>query len=246
MEENIYLLKEKFDKIRNQNWIEGDRKNTGSIGLLFEQLLGKETENFELPDFNGIEIKVKGKSLEKDVTLFNSAPDSYFMEVYRLKETYGYPDKDYQEFNVFNVKVMANRKTKIPSGYKAQLYINAKAEIVELIIYNKNNELVDDKSSWSFALLKEKLERKLSYLAYVEADSKFINGKKYFKYNTITFYKLRDFNVFLSLLKKGKINITFSAGIRKTPGRIGQKYDHGTSFRINKDDLHFLFEKIKV
>lgn len=244
MLEGFKMLDQKFEKIKKMGWIMGNSKNSGTIGLLFESLIGKEHENFEYPDFYGIEIKVKGKSPERSVTLFHSAPDSFFMEVYRLWETYGYPDKEFSKYHVFQVRVSTRYKVKLPNGYKLQLYVNKALRIVELIIYDKHNRLIDDKSSWTFDLLEEKLKRKLSYLAYVEADSRYLFGQKYYRYNKITYYKLKPFDVFLSLLQRGKITIVFNVGIHKDKNRLGQKYDHGTAFSIDKDNLSCLFDEI--
>ncbi len=244
MDENIKLLKQKFEEIHSLGWIKGYSHGKCSIGATFENLIGKPCENFEIPDFNGIEIKVKGQSNEHNLCLFNCAPDSYLMEVKRLKNEYGYPDKDYPEFKVFNVGANAKYKTKIPSGYQLKLYVNYKLNIIELIVYDKHNNLIDDKTSWSFELLKEKLERKLSYLAFVDADSFLSKGTKYFYYQNITFYKLKNFNTFLKLVEKGKISIVFKVGLRKSGENFGNSYDHGTAFVINKYNLPYLFYKI--
>ena len=146
MDENIKLLKQKFEEIHSLGWIKGYSHGKCSIGATFENLIGKPCENFEIPDFNGIEIKVKGQSNEHNLCLFNCAPDSYLMEVKRLKNEYGYPDKDYPEFKVFNVGANAKYKTKIPSGYQLKLYVNYKLNIIELIVYDKHNNLIDDKT----------------------------------------------------------------------------------------------------
>lgn len=245
MEQNIKLLKERFEEIKKKGWIKGDKHNIGSVGLLFEEMIGKENENFELPDFCGIEIKVKSKSPMKNMSLFCCAPDSYLMEVYRLWKTYGYPDKEYKNFNIFYAVCSSKKKTKLPNGYKVMLYVNYKLRIVELIIYDKDSNLIDDKASWSFDLLKEKLYRKLSYLAFVDANSKNEHEKKYHKYNDISFYKLKNFETFIKLLAKGKIQIVFQVGIKKSGTHFGEKYDHGTAFVISKYDLHYLFKKIE-
>lgn len=245
MNSHINLLQQKFEEIKKQGWIKGNHKNIGSVGLLLEELVGKENENFEWPDFYGIEIKVKSNSPMKNISLFSCAPDSYFMEVYRLWETYGYPDKDFKEYNVFYAVCKSNKKTKLPNGYKVMLYVNYKMRIVELIIYDKDNNLIDDKASWSFDLLKEKLYRKLSYLAFIDANSKYENGIKYHRYNNISFYQLKSFETFIKLLDRGKIQIVFQVGIRKTGIHLGEKYDHGTAFVINKYHLHYLFNQIK-
>ena len=49
-------------------------------------------------------------------------------------------------------------------------------------------------------MLKEKLERKLNKIAIIYAEKTIINGKLYFKYNTIKYYKLKSFNNFLELI----------------------------------------------
>lgn len=244
MDKNLKLLNQKFEEIKGKGWIRGNNNNIGSIGLLFEELIGKERENFEVPDFCGIEIKVKSNCSMKNMSLFCCAPDSYLMEVYRLWEKYGYPDKDYKNFNIFYAVCNSRQKTKLPNGYKLMLYVNYKLRIVELIIYDKHNNLIDDKTSWSFDLLKEKLYRKLCYLAFIEADSKYENGLKYHKYNHIYFYQLKNFETFIKLLDKGKIKIVFQVGIKKSGPNFGEKYDHGTAFVISKYDLHYLFNKI--
>lgn len=244
MVNNIKQLNEKFDIVKEQGWIIGNKKNTGSVGLLFEQLIGKKWEKSEFPDFNGIEIKVKSNSPEKYIALFHGAPDSAPLEIDRLKNTYGYSDKEFKQAKVFNFSVYSNYKKKICNGYKFSLYVNYKLEKVELIIYDKNNNIVDDKTSWSFHLLKEKLYRKLSYLAFIEAESKYEYGNKYHKYNKISFYKLKGFEQFIKLIDSGKIRISFSVGIRRSGEFAGEKYDHGTAFSIKRYHLHHLFDKI--
>ncbi len=244
MENNIKLLNQKFEEVKEKGWIKGNKNNIGSIGLLFEKLIGKERENFEVPDFCGIEIKVKSNNSRKNMSLFSCAPDSYLMEVYRLWETYGYPDKEYKDFNIFYAVCSARKKTKLPNGYKLMLYVNYKLRIVELIVYDKNNDLIDDKTSWSFDLLKEKLYRKMCYLAFIDANSKYENNVLYHRYNSISFYQLKNFETFIKLIAKGKVQIVFQVGIKKSGIHFGQKYDHGTAFVISKYDLHYLFNKI--
>lgn len=244
MENNIKLLREKFEAVKEQGWIIGNKNNTGSVGLLFEQLIGKERENLELPDFKGIEIKVKSDSPEKYIALFHGAPDSAPLEIDRLKDTYGYPDKILEQAKIFNFSVYSNYRKCISNGYKFSLYVNYKLEKLELIIYDKNNNIIDDKTSWSFELLKEKLYRKLSYLAFIEAESICKNNIKYHRYNKITFYKLKSFDKFIKLIDRGKIRVSFAVGVRRSGNFIGQKYDHGTAFSIRRYHLHYLFDKI--
>ena len=171
---------------------------------------------------------------------------SVLFETKRITTKYGYPCKELPNYNVLNIGVLGNRKTKIPSNYYFKLVVNWKEKKVILNIYDKNEALIDTKCSWSFELLQEKLERKLSTLAYIKAERKWNSQERvvYFKYTEVNFYKLKSFDQFIKLLEIGKIKIIFKIGIYKTGKRKGQIHDHGTSFSIKDCNLQFLFDKI--
>ena len=61
-------------------------------------------------------------------------------------------------------------------------------------VYNKDNELIDNLSSWSFELLEEKLCRKLNYVCLVEGDKKFSHNALYVRYDKYKFFKLKSSN----------------------------------------------------
>lgn len=81
---------------------------------------------------------------------------------------------------------------------------------------NKNGENLNLQISWSFKMLKQRLDLKLKCLAIVKADTKKINCVEYFKYNEINFYKLKSFDAFIDPIESGAINITFMIGIYKS------------------------------
>lgn len=59
MNEQISLLNKKFLEIKKMGWIKSKRKGHTGVGMTFEYLIGTNENNFEIPDFNGIEIKTK-------------------------------------------------------------------------------------------------------------------------------------------------------------------------------------------
>ena len=101
-------------------------------------------------------------------------------------------------------------------------------------------------TSWSFDMIKEKLERKLSYLCLVKMDKSFWQNQLYIRYTKDTYYKLRDFDRFIDLVENGTICILFRIGVFKTGKRKGQMHDHGTGFCISMNQLELLFEKLQV
>jgi len=53
------ILKEIKNKVITNQWIESKCKGNSGVGITLESLLQKERENFEIPDYKGIELKAK-------------------------------------------------------------------------------------------------------------------------------------------------------------------------------------------
>ena len=58
----------KFDKVKDQGWIDTLREGDTGIGYTFESLLGIRENNDQKADFKGIEIKCKGIKEGKNLT----------------------------------------------------------------------------------------------------------------------------------------------------------------------------------
>lgn len=246
MEQDIIDLKKEFERIKKLGWIESKRKGTTGIGYTFETLLNKPEENFEIPDFGKIEIKTKHRYSKGYITLFNATPDGdELFAIHRLQKKFGYPDKDLTEQRVFKGSVTCNNFTNIGLYYKFKLIVDKDLKLIRLIVVNKSEQLIDDKTSWSFELIQEKLERKLQYLALIHSDSKIINGKEFFKYTNIEFYKFNNFDKFIKAINNGLIRITFKVGVFKSGPKKGNIHDHGTGVDINEKNLLSLYTKIK-
>lgn len=247
IDENIKELGEKFQKIKKMGWIESIKKGSSSAGVMFESLLGIENNCFSIPDYEGIEIKTKqNKSNYEYITLFSAVPDSYLMEIPRLVETYGYPDKELPDCKILNISVSATKNRIICGRYYFKLVTNYKKKVLYLSVLDIKTRNIDRFTSWSFELLEEYLYRKLKYLAFVSVDRKFEHGIVYFRYSNITFYKLKSFEQFLKLIEYGKIEVGFSIGVYKNGEHKGKINNHGTQFRIRVRNLEHLFTKIKI
>ena len=93
MDKSIALLQKKFQEIKKKGYVKSVRRGNTGIGATFEALLGKPEECFELPDFNGIEIKTRREYSKSYISLFNAVPTgSTYYEVKRLRDNYGYRD----------------------------------------------------------------------------------------------------------------------------------------------------------
>ena len=66
MTEEINYLCNEFNRIKNIGWIKERCKGKCSCGYTFEQMLCKKEDNFPVPDFHNIEIKVMNMNVEKE------------------------------------------------------------------------------------------------------------------------------------------------------------------------------------
>lgn len=244
MIEDLVELREKFEEIKKMGWVLSQRKGTTGIGYTFEKLLGKEEEQFAIPDFKTIEIKTRFRNSKENINLFTAAPDGDFLfATKRIYDLYGYPDKQLPQYNVFYAKIgsvprYAGRK------YRFRLFIDKKDKKIKILAIDKGGNIIDTYTSWSFNLIKEKLETKLKYLAFIKADTKFDIDLQFFKYYQLTFYMLRSFDVFLNLIDQDIICVTFMISVYKSGEKKGLMNNHGVRFDISEKDLEKLFIKV--
>ena len=180
------------------------------------------------------------------ITLFSCKPEGkYYHEVERIKDTYGYPHKTLSQYKVLNNSVYSNIKNKIGNRFYFQLKVCRVKQKIILMIYNLKGELLEDDVYWDFDIIKEKIERKLSVLAFIKAYSKKskIDRYEYFKYNSIEFYFLKNFDTFINCIEHGIIRVNFKLNIRTSGNTIGKIHDHGTSFDILERDIPKLYKK---
>jgi len=243
---NITQLNEKFKQIKERGYVKTVMNGSGGVGRTFEQLLGKEVENLEQPDYNGIEIKARRGYTNFPITLFNATPDSNENEIKNLVNKYGYPDYQFRMCNVLSASFNSCEKTRVGAKYQFKLHVDNENKRIYLYVYDRYNNLIDNTIYWSFELLEKKLKNKLSLLAIVVANRKFVNEVEYFHYVKIYFYQLKNFKFFIDLIKRGKIIINMKISVYRRGDRIGNIKDHGTSFRIDYNDVDELFIKIIV
>lgn len=244
MIDDLISLKKKFEEIKKMGWIESKRCGTTGIGYTFETLIGKEEESFPIPDYGTIEIKTRFRNSKEDMTLFNASPDGdYLFPTRKMYEKYGFPDKKFPNYKVFyaNISTLAKFAGK---ENRFKLLVDRSKKKIKIIVIDRIGNLEDTEVSWSFDILKEKIERKIKYLAIVKADCKFYFGKQHFKYYEINFYVLKNFETFISLIEKGIVKTVFAIGFYKSGPKLGQMNSHGVGFDIAEKDIEKLFIKI--
>ena len=193
MKQTIEELTLKFMEIKKQNWIESSSHGKGNVGITFENLIGKERENFPIADYNGIEIKTSLKHTGRlNLNLFSATFDGpYIYGIQYLKNQYGWSDKELKEYKIFYATISATKLTKVNNHYFMKLEIDYFYKKIYLIILDKNKKLIEKSCFWNFRTLKEKLDKKIKYLAFIEAEKNTNITKHILDIQRLTFIKLK-------------------------------------------------------
>ena len=245
IKESIISLRNNFTKISKKGYIKGICKGYSSIGRTFEDQLGLNENEFEIPDYNGIEIKTRKTYSKSAITLFNATPDGdELFEIERLKNSFGYPCKKDRKYKVLYIEAYGNKLNFAGIKHQYRIEVDREREKICLCVYNRSGELIEKRVSWSFGYLQERLLLKLNYLAVVNAWNKRNDNLEYFHYYKLSFYKFSRFEKFINLIETGIIKITVKVDIHTGKNNYGKTYDYGCGFSINEENLTKLFKKL--
>lgn len=240
-----YELLEEFKKIAAKRWIEGVNNSTGSIGMTFERALGKKPDKFYFPDYYGTELKCTSRFSGYPYTLFSCSFDGpTYPEIYRIVNKFGEKDKLFPDKKVLYTRLKFNSLNLVNDKYYFKLDINEEEDKIFLKVYDLNNNLIDDKSFVYISTVKNHLMLKLKKLAIVHASKKQCNNKYYFRYYKIGIYNIKEFAIFLEMLKKDLINVQLVSRTNKSGKKIGEYANKNLVFSIDKNKLEILFDKI--
>ena len=145
----------KFLKIAEKGYIKGINNSDNSVGLTFEDELGKSPDSSFLPDYKNIEIKCKTRFSRFPISLFAKSFDGPTdFEMRRLLLTYGKPDSEFKSKYLLQGNVYANKMTLIYENY-FQFDVNRKDKKIYLLIYDKNKNIIEKISYVNFCSLKK-------------------------------------------------------------------------------------------
>ena len=119
-------------------------------------------------------------------------------------------------------------------------------EKIFLCVFDAGGVLIEKEAYWDINVIREKIRRKLNYLALVEIETKIDDDVEYYKYDKIVFYKLKEFDSFMRLFESGKIRVNFKIGYFSSGPRINQTHNRGISFDVNANYIDQLFKKIII
>lgn len=238
-------INSEFLRIKNLGFVKSNRtaKNDGAIGNTFEDYLGVRENNLKDPDFAGFEVKSKRELTSSYLSLFTKSPSAPKGANAYLKNNFGKPDEDFPEVKKLNSSVFAHRWNSLYEKNKLKLDVRHNEEKIVLLVNDINDNLVSDNVYWSFADI-QKASKKISSLFFVSATSKKEDGIEYFHYNSAKVFLDFDFNKFLVAVEKGYIMFDIRIGSYKSGKNFGKPHDHGSSFRVKRENIEQIYTRV--
>ncbi len=239
------LLEKKFKEINSMNWIKVPKLGHGENGLLFENLLGLRRNDFAVPDYNDIEIKVQSRHSKFPITLFSlmlDGPEPMALQAFVSR--YGVYDSKYTSSKVLYITLNSSNFTHWGKSLIMKLCCDTGVDRLYIHVAHANGKTIELKTYWEIHSIYLAFKRKLSNLCLVENETKIVRGEKYIKYTNAKFYKLTSYERFIEALASGKIFVKIKYGIYKHGVNAGKPYNHGSSFQIFYSDLPSIFEEI--
>ena len=237
-EEIILEFQTKFQKIKDMGYVKSHRSNNTGIGKTFEDLIGIKENNISNADFGDlIEIKSKRDASNSMVTLFTKSPDHPKKSNRYLRDTYGMVDEDTKlkklhttvsgiEYNTFG-RVL---------GFK--LIVDSEENKVRISVKNlKADKIFDNNIFYTFDTLRDIIAKKCTNIVFVNADTKIVDGIEYFKFVDAQLLTGLTFDKFLCGITTGAILYDIRIGSYKSGNKKGIIHDHGSGFRIKKNEI---------
>jgi hypothetical protein len=233
-----------FNRIKSLGFIRSNRANNTGIGKTFEDYLGVIENNVKDADFEGFEVKSQRFLSGSYITLFTKSPSYPNKANGYLKDKYGKPDSHFPELSALHTSIFGNRWNTYISKYSLKLEVNRLEKKIVLLVKDLlTGEDIEENVYWTFDDIEASI-KKMSSLFVVFADAKKEDGIEHFHYKRAKIYHNFNFEYFIDLLENGVIMFDIRIGAYKSGTNYGKPHDHGSGFRIKRDNIQSLFEEI--
>lgn len=244
----IESFKADFEKIKGKEFISLRRGDTG-IGKTFEEIMNIPENNSKIADYKGIlEIKSKREYSQSMLTLTTKSPSHPNRVNSLIREKYGRPDANFSDVKVLHTTIKATDFNSFDGKYGFKLEVDDLERRIYVIIKNLQTNQVEPKSIYySFDDIKEIIETKLEYIAFIDAKSEKIDGKEKFTFKSAILLHGLTIDKFIEGVKKGYILYDIRLGAYgKGCKNEGKPHDHGSGFRIKRIDIPRIFTVTEI
>lgn len=243
-DKTIEGFKKDFLAIKSKGFVPSNRIHDTGIGKTFEDLIGIHENNNFLADYKDVlELKSSRELSESMVTLFTKSPSFPDAVNSLLREKYGQPDSKLGNMKILHTTISGAKFNTFINKFGFKLEVDEQQKKIFIIIKNLLNGKTEDTNIYySFGDIKEIIDKKCKYIAYITAENKKENGKEHFKFTKAVLLLGLTFEKFIDFVKKGLIVYDIRLGVYRSGKNKGKTHDHGSGFRILKNNLNQVFE----
>jgi hypothetical protein len=241
---NKQLIISEFQRIRDLGFVKSNRPNNrdGGIGNTFEDYLGVQENNLREADFDGFEIKSKRQFNSSYLTLFSKSPTHPSGANGILKDKYGEcRDPQFPQLKKLYASIFGHRECLVYNKYLMKLDVVYPSKFLNLKVKDEVQNLYDE-VHWTFDELST-ASSKMKNLFVVFANEKVIEGVRHYHYLHAEIYLNFNFDKFLKSIENGVIMFDIRIGVHKTGSNYGKPHDHGSGFRVKKENICELYDE---
>jgi len=242
--DNVILkFKNDFLRIKEIGWVQSHQIHNPGIGRTFEDLIGVKENNFQLVDYlEFLELKSQRDYTGSMLTLFTKSPDHPANANTYLRETFGIADKDSPKLKIIHTTISGAKFNTLYNRFGLKLDVDKTEQRIYIRVKKiEDDSIVSDKIYYDFETLRRIVEQKCQNIAYISAESKIQDGHEHFKYQSAVLLTGLTFEKFIDAVKQGLILYDIRIGVYKTGISIGKTHDHGSGFRIKKQNIEKVF-----
>ncbi|MCK4729991.1 MAG: MvaI/BcnI restriction endonuclease family protein [Candidatus Aenigmarchaeota archaeon] len=244
MEDKILAgFKKDFSVIKLKGFVKSHRLHNTGIGKTFEDLIGITENNNFLADYkNVLELKSSRELSNSMVTLFTKAPHPKGVNSI-IREIYGESDKETGGLKIIHTTVSTLKFNNFFGKFGFKLRIDEDKRRIYLLIKDLEKDKIENiEIYYDFEDIQKIVEKKLDYIAYIKAETKIEKGKEFFKFKKATLLNGLTFDKFIQFIKEGLILYDIRLGVFRSGKKEGKTHDHGSGFRILKNNLDKVFK----
>jgi len=227
--ESLDKVIQRLREIREEGYIKTHRAGDTGIGKTLEDLLGIEENNISLPDIGEIELKSQRLDTGSMLTIATKAPQPRSANR-RLHDSYKYLD------NEGDWCLHSTAYGSKPNNLSFQLvFVGDK-----LVLQNEKGI----EAYWPMSVFDEVLKSKSGSILLVFAERKGYrkNINEHFHYTEAHLLSGLNISKFEAAIQNDKLKVDTRIGTYKSGKSKGKYHDHGTGFRINKNNFLQLFD----
>jgi hypothetical protein len=244
----IESFKKDFLAIKEKGFVESHRTHNTGIGKTFEDLIGIIENNNSLADYEDVlELKSSRELSGSMVTLFTKSPTHPKGVNSIMRERFGEPDQKADGLKTLHTTFSALKFNTFFKKFGFRLKVDEENKKIFIIVKDLEKDQIEDiEIYYEFDIIKDIIEKKLDYIAYINAETKTENEKEFFNFRKATLLSGLNFDKFINFIKEGLILYDIRIGVYRSGKLKGKTHDHGSGFRVLKNNIDKIFKFTEI